>query len=597
MESFARDAAIMPNTARLVSVRGEYEPYRRKCTHIWHRLTDSDAALHGAPAEAPYASTEELLADLRVVESSLRETGSAILVEGALQTLIYQVEAFGLHLLPLDLRQHSAKLAAALACCLDDALGIDYMHLDDQGRLQALRSAMATGVPIEARRPPPPDIANELELGDLIRWARCAIGDEAISSVIISMSHSASDVLGTLAICGPVPRLQVVPLFETIDDLGRAPELIRQIFREPLYREHLRSCSNRQRLMLGYSDSSKDGGYLTSTWELYKAQEALLAAAHAEGIEVELFHGRGGTVGRGGGPAYQAILAQPPNTVRGRLRFTEQGEMINLKYGLPAIALRNLDSAAAATLLATSPFGHAADKPRAEWLDLMERLSRCALAVYRNLVEQPGFQQYLHEATPLDLIGRLNIGSRPARRASGTDLSDLRAIPWVFAWMQSRHTLPGWFGLGSALEDAVRADADNHQVLSDMYANWPFFRTLVDNAMMAMSKADIHIAAHYSGLVRNQSLAQRTFKIIAAEHRLSERMVLSITGLPRLLENSPVLQASIARRNPYVDPLSYLQVELLRRLRSHAGSPDEGEIARIVQLTIGGIAAGLRNTG
>ncbi len=597
VSSFERDAEIMPVTTELVAMRGQHEPYRRKCTHIWHRLVDSEAALNGQPAEAPYTSTDELLTDLRAVESSLRDTGNAILVDGALRTLIYQVEAFGLHLLPLDLRQHSANLAAAVAWCVDQALHVDYLHLDDEGRLRALRRSAAEGIAIGPRETSPPAVANELDIGGLINWARCAIGEQAISSVIISMAHSASDILGTLALCGFAPRLQIVPLFETIEDLRRAPQLIRQVFREPLYRKHLATCDDRQRIMLGYSDSSKDGGYLTSTWELYKAQEALQAAAQAEGIELELFHGRGGTVGRGGGPAYQAILAQPPDTVRGRLRFTEQGEMINLKYGLPAIALRNLDSAAAATLLATSPFGHAADKRDAEWLDLMERLSRCAFSAYRHLIEQPGFQQYLHEATPLELIGRLNIGSRPARRHSGADLADLRAIPWVFAWMQSRHTLPGWFGLGSALSDAIRADAGNEGTLRNMYVRWPFFRTLVDNAMMAMSKADIHIAAHYSGLVRNQTLAQRLFKIIAGEHRLSERMVLRITGLSRLLENSPVLQASITRRNPYVDPLSFLQVELLRRLRSHAGSPEEREIARIVQLTIGGIAAGLRNTG
>ena len=596
-ESLAHDSAIMPITAAQVALRGEHEPYRRKYTHIWHRLTDCDAALNGRAAEAPYASTEELLRDLRVIASSLRDTGNAILVEGPLQTLIHQVETFGLHLLPLDLRQHSARLAAAVAWNVDPVLGIDYVRLDNEGRLQAIRLAAEAGVVFEPRGAPPSHIASQLETGELLRWARRTIGDESISSMIISMTHCTSDVLGALALCGFAPRLQIVPLFETIEDLRRAPSLLRQLFREPLYREHLVSCGNRQRIMLGYSDSSKDGGYLTSTWELYKAQEALLSAGRAQGIEIELFHGRGGTVGRGGGPAYQAILAQPPDTVRGRLRITEQGEMINLKYGLPEIALRNIDSAAAATLLATSPFGHAADRPDSRWLELMEQMSSSAFAAYRGLVEQPGFQQYLNEATPLELIGRLNIGSRPARRTSGTDLADLRAIPWVFAWMQSRHTLPGWFGLGSALYSAIQKDPNNHRLLSDMYDRWPFFRTLIDNAMMAMSKADIHIAAHYSGLVRNQTLGQRLFKIIASEHRLSERGVLSITGLPRLLENSPVLQGSIARRNPYVDPLSYLQVELLRRLRSHEGTPDEGEIARLVQLTISGIAAGLRNTG
>ena len=325
-----------------------------------------------------------------------------------------------------------------MAWCVDQALGIDYQRLDDEGRLAALRSAALSGVGFDLQGSPPQEIADQLNRST-IRWSLGAIGTESISSIIISMAHCASDVLGALALCGYVPRLQIVPLFETIEDLRRAPHLIRQVFREPLYRDHLLTCGNRQRLMLGYSDSSKDGGYLTSTWELYKAQEELISAAHAEGIQVELFHGRGGTVGRGGGPAYQAILAQPPDTVRGRLRFTEQGEMINLNYGLPAIALRNIDSATAATLLATSPFGHSTYKPDTAWIELMERMSTRAYEKYRSLIDTPGFPQYLHEATPLDLIGRLNIGSRPSRRSAGRNLADLRAIPWVFAWMRAAY--------------------------------------------------------------------------------------------------------------------------------------------------------------
>ncbi len=597
-DSLRFDASRMPLTAEAIARRSAHEPYRQKFTHIWHRLTQTQALLDGGEAEWPYIEGDEMLADLRVMESSLRATGNGILAEGALTKLIYQVEAFGLHLLPLDLRQHSANLAATIAWCLNPALGIDYLKLDDDGRRAALRDARDGGIELrDVNGDAPAEIANQLDAFALIQWSRRVIGEEAISSFIVSMTHQTSDVLGALALARYAGELQVVPLFETVDDLRGAPALMSELFSDPAYRAHLATCGDRQRVMLGYSDSSKDGGYLTSCWELYKAQEELQRTGTSGKVEIELFHGRGGTVGRGGGPAYRAILAQPPGTVRGRLRITEQGEMINLKYGLPAIALRNLDTVAAATLLATSPFGQKEDPTPLAWQELIEQLSDHALRAYRSLVEDDGFPQYVHEATPLDLIGRLKMGSRPARRTSGAGLADLRAIPWVFAWMQSRHTMPGWYGLGSALQAAREADPANTDSLRTMYAEWPFFSTLIDNAMMAMSKADIHIAAHYAGLVQNQTLGQRIFKRIAAEFRLTERHLLLVSGLPRLLENTPVLQASIERRNPYVDPLSFLQIELMRRLRSHAGTDDEPIIARTVQLTINGIAAGLRNTG
>ncbi|HWE63054.1 MAG TPA: phosphoenolpyruvate carboxylase, partial [Chloroflexota bacterium] len=441
------------------------------------------------------------------------------------------------------------------------------------------------------------EIADVLATCALVGWAEQAIDPGVITSFIVSMTHRVSDVLGALFLCNFTPGLQVVPLLETIDDLRHASELIACLFSVPFYRQHLATCGNTQRLMLGYSDSSKDGGYLTSSWELYKAQEQLQRVAGEAGVQIELFHGRGGTVGRGGGPAHQAILAQPPGTVRGRLRLTEQGEVINFKYGLPAIALRNIDTIAAATLLATSPFGHAEAQVPERWRTALERLSAVSFQAYRSLVEYPDFARYLYETTPLELIGRLNIGSRPARRTAGRDIADLRAIPWVFAWMQNRHTLPGWYGLGSALEAYCAEEPDAQETLRALYRGWPFFQSVIDNAMMAMSKADIHIAAHYAGLAQNQALGQRVFKRIAAEFHLTERHMLAITGYGTLLENTPVLRASIARRNPYVDPLSFLQIELLRRLRSRAGTVEEPAIARTIQLTISGIAQGLRNTG
>jgi len=596
-ESLAHDATLMPEVADMVSERSSHEPYRRKFTHIWHRLGDTLAALESRPCTAQYSCAQELLTDLGAISTSLAATGNDVLLQGAFATLVSQVTVFGLHLLPLDLRQHSTRITGALDWSLRSQLGISYEQLDENGRLCALREAQVRALQLAPDVSMPPEVVTVLHACGLVAWARSTISPDAISSFIVSMTHRASDIVGALALCGFPEGLQVVPLVETIEDLRRAPELMQMLWRDPTYAAHLATCGNRQRLMLGYSDSSKDGGYLTSAWELYKAQEALQAAAQSRGVEIEFFHGRGGTVGRGGGPAFQAVLAQPPDTVHGRLRITEQGEMINLKYGLPEIALRNLDSLTAAVLLATSPFGHAKDSAKQDWLDMMESMSGTAYSAYKALVDGQGFLQYLHEATPLDLIGRLTMGSRPARRLAGDSLEDLRAIPWVFAWMQSRHTLPGWYGLGSALAAACAARPQNHALLNEMYRHWPFFRMLLDNAMMALSKADPHIAAHYAGLVTNQALGLRFFKVIAAEYHTTERCILSVTGLPRLLDNSPVLQGSIARRNPYVDPLSFLQIDLLRRLRAAQGSRDEPLIARAIQRTISGIAAGLRNTG
>lgn len=606
--AMADDRERLGSVSCVPGERAEHEPYRAKLTTIWHRLTQTAAALDGGTAQPhPYRTAGELLAELQLIRRSLVQSGSGVLAAGPLAALIRQVEVFGLHLAPLDLRQHSAKLEAAVAWKLCGIAGQDYLLLPDERRVALLLRAasgeqhsstpLAVGQDDPTAPPIPPELAEQLAVADTIRWAEETIGPGAIGSFIVSMTHQVSDVLGALFLSGNAPGLQIVPLFETVEDLHTAPTLLATLFAIPWYRDHLATCGNQQRLMLGYSDSSKDGGYLTSSWELYQAQERLQRMAGEAGIAIEIFHGRGGTVGRGGGPAHQAILAQPPGTVRGRLRLTEQGEVINLKYGLPAIALRNLDTIAAATLLATTPHGHSQVPVPDRWRQTMERLSAGSYMAYRSLVDDPEFLVYLHQATPLDLIGRLNIGSRPARRTAGASIADLRAIPWVFAWMQSRHTIPGWYGLGSAVEACVGDDPGTAALLRQLYREWPLFQGVIDNAMMAMSKADIHIAAHYAGLVANQAIGQRIFKQIAAEFRLTERHILAITGYAALLENTPVLRASIARRNPYVDPLSFLQIELLRRLRTHAETPEEPLLSRAVQLTIGGIAAGLRNTG
>jgi phosphoenolpyruvate carboxylase len=595
--SLQLDRLLMPVATALVDPRCEHEPYRRKLTHIWHRLGHTLVALEGAASEAPYRTSGELRSDLEIIADSLKTTGRQILAEGDLQQFIRQVQVFGFRLLSLDLRQHSARLEATLDWWLRQTMAVPYSTLDDESRIGALRLAVERGIAFEPDALAPAQVADQVKVFGLFDWAEHTIDPGALASFIVSMTHRVSDVLGVLYMSGFHPGLQVVPLFETIEDLRRAPQLMGRLLAEPRYREHLKTCGDVQRLMLGYSDSSKDGGYLTSSWELYRAQEELQTVAQVAAIELELFHGRGGTVGRGGGPAYRAILAQPFGTVRGRLRLTEQGEVINLKYGLPAIALRNIDTMAAATLLASMPQGRIEPAIPDHWRATIAQLSDSSLQAYKSLIEDPDFLQYLHEATPLDHIGRLNMGSRPARRTAGAGLEDLRAIPWVFAWMQSRHTLPGWYGLGSAFASFTANEETGLPILRQMYAGWPFFQSLIDNAMMAMAKADIHIAAHYAGLVQNAAIGQRIFRRIAAEFHLTERHILALTGYTRLLQNTPVLQASIARRNPYVDPLSFLQIELLRRQRRHGGTAAEAPIVRAVHLTISGIAAGLRNTG
>jgi phosphoenolpyruvate carboxylase len=434
------------------------------------------------------------------------------------------------------------------------------------------------------------------------------------------MSHTLSDMLEAQFFCkeAGISDLPIVPLFETIDDLNGCTEILECAFTQSDYRAYLANCCQQQQVMLGYSDSSKDGGILTSGWELYKAQLRLAELGRKYGVGITMFHGRGGAIGRGGGPIYEAILGQPPNTVNGRLRITEQGEMLSFKYGLYEIAIRNMELVVAGVVQSSIPdegIIEAQVHPRAsqEWREIMERLSASAHAHYRALIyENPTFISFFEQATPILEIGWLNIGSRPARRTRGRNIEDLRAIPWVFSWMQSRYVLPSWYGVGGALEEYVNGHPERLAQLKEMYHQWPFLRAFLDNLQMTLSKADMLIAKHYAQLVDDELLRQNISQTIQEEYERTHRMVTSIVGGKELLDTSPVLQQSIRRRNPYVDPLSYFQVVLLRRLRALGGplmldkddeqraSAEEQERTRLtyaVLLTINGIAAGLRNTG
>ena len=630
-DSLDYDALCLPDYNRELGTQTALEPYRRKLSFMWKRLESTLTTPPQPQTESwltptteirqdypiAYHNVDELLHDLKIVQESLLVDGEQELAYGRLGRLIRQVELFGFHFSALDVRQHSERHAAALAELLQ-VTGLsneDYRTMDEGQRLDLLTNLLRD--PRIVSRPDlnlSAETAHILNTFRAIRQARQEFGPRAVTCYIISMSHSLSDLLEVQFFCKEVGihDLPIVPLFETIDDLRTCTEILEQAFVHPAYQNYVARCGSQQ-VMLGYSDSSKDGGIFTSAWELYKAQSQLAALGRQYGIAITLFHGRGGAIGRGGGPIYEAILGQPPGTVNGHIRITEQGEMLSFKYGLHEIALRTMELVVAgvvqssipeALLPATQVHPHAP----ATWIAAMDQLSARAYRHYRHLIYgEPDFLPFFEQATPIAEIGWLNIGSRPARRTRGRGIEELRAIPWVFSWMQSRYVLPSWYGVGKALEEYIAEEPERLAMLQQMYREWPFLAAFLDNLQMTLSKADMHIAQHYATLVEDVELRERMNREIQAEYERTQEMVLRIVGGNALLDSTPVLQESIRRRNPYVDPLSYFQVTLLRRLRAMGGSymaapDDEGERERArltyaVLLTINGIAAGVRNTG
>ncbi|MFO0822647.1 MAG: phosphoenolpyruvate carboxylase [Gemmataceae bacterium] len=426
---------------------------------------------------------------------------------------------------------------------------------------------------------------------------------EALGPYIISSTTEPAHLLEVLLLAREarlfrpadgVSLLDIIPLFEALEPLRSGRDIMAKLFSLPIYRKQVELRGNLQEVMIGYSDSNKESGFLQSAWALYRAQEDVSAVGRAVGVTVRFFHGRGGAIGRGGGPANHAILAQPRGTVDGRLRMTEQGEMIADRFGHPAIAERHLEQVLNAVLRTSFPGEEG--QPEAAWVAALDGIADAGRRHYRAMVyENPEFLTYFEQATCIGEIARLKIGSRPARRSSTSTIDQLRAIPWVFSWMQSRHTLPGWFGLGSAIREFLAMRPDGLAMLRDMYARWPFWTTLIDNAQMILAKADMTIARLYADLVEDQALAGRVFDRIVAEYQASTEAVCQITGQTSLLERSPILQTSIERRNPYVDPLSFIQLVLLKRLR--AGGEQTAEMETAVLESINGVASGLKNTG
>ncbi|VVM06408.1 phosphoenolpyruvate carboxylase [Methylacidimicrobium tartarophylax] len=593
-----------------LALRYPNEPYRLLLAALGEEVLEArDRTLPSAlldffsPLPEPDLTLGSLSREFDSIAETLGKGCAPLLADGDLLRLRRELNTFGLHTAPLDLRQHSRVHEETL----DELLPLlgrveSYTHLGEAERQAVLSSLL--------QRPPPSDLRTLWErcrgaghdvLGALftVSRARALYGKECMGAYVISMTRELSDVLEVLLLCRIAQvDLAIAPLVETLDDLAAAPAILRNLFTHPAYRLHLEQQGNEQIVMLGYSDSNKDCGYLAASWALYKAQDAIIEVCHQHGVIPALFHGRGGTIARGGGPAAQAILAQPCGLIEGKVRITEQGEVLSTRYHDPDIAFRILQQISYGALVGT----HASRAPSpipARWVDAMDEIAAQSVLFYHGLIrEDPDFLQFWREATPIDELRQLNLGSRPAVRSRIDSLEELRAIPWVFSWIQSRFVLPAWYGMG-ALASFCERSSEALGLLREMYEEWPFFRTTLDNAQQSLAKADMSIAARYASLVRDSEIRERVFSKIRAEYDRSVSSVLAISQVATLLDREPVLQRSIRLRNPYVDPLNYIQVEMIRRLRSLEAGHDEEEHAlrRVIQLTVNGISAGLRNTG
>jgi phosphoenolpyruvate carboxylase len=600
-ERLTENRERFPEVAARLMAENVDEPFRQLLTLMRERVRATRFELPGA-----YSRPSELLDDLRLIERTLIDRGEALITGGDLHDLIRQVEVFGFHYARLDIRDHARRHEKAI----DESfrltgIAADYRSLPEDERVRILARE------IESRRPIIPldlsqysDEAKEvIETFRLVREVLDGNHQDAIGTYIISAGEAASDVLEVLllmkeaGLAGPGghgARLPIAPLFEQGESLAASEGIMRELLMQPVYRNALAAQGNAQEVMVGYSDSNKELGYLASSWALYEAQVRLKELFLAFGVDFTFFHGRGGSVGRGGGPSNVAILAQPAGTVRGRIKMTEQGEVVAGRYGLREIAHRELELVTGAVLVSAIGFLHAPSADQlARFEQVMAAMAARSTEVYQALVYgDEGFVSFFEQMTPIREISELKLGSRPARRTMSHRIEDLRAIPWVFSWTQARILLPGWYGLGSALKYA--RDTEGLAFLQEMEANWPYFAAVLSNAEMALAKADMRVAAQYIELVQPPELRERIWKRMTAEFDLTVALLLEVTNQSALLDRDPVLQRSIERRNPYVDPLSFIQVELLRRFRE---TGEVEEFLRPVLLSINGIAGALKNTG
>ncbi|ELR97107.1 phosphoenolpyruvate carboxylase [Gloeocapsa sp. PCC 73106] len=639
LDALEKDRLTMPEIYDSLAIRCRHEPYRLKLAYIHKRLQNTARRnnrlanleewqkLTNLESSNIYQSSGEFLAELHLIQNNLKNTGINC---QELDNLICQVEIYGFHLTELDFRQESLRHSDAIQeiAAYLQILPKPYNDLTEAEKTAWLVTELQSRRPLIPREMPFSEKTREtIETLDILKRLQKEFSKDICQTYIISMSHDVSDILEVLLLAKEMGiydpatcsgSLRIVPLFETVDDLKHAPEVMSTLFSIPLYRAYLEGGTekqgltpfNLQEVMLGYSDSNKDSGFLSSNWEIHKAQKALQNVAQAHGIKLRLFHGRGGSVGRGGGPAYSAIMAQPTSTINGKIKITEQGEVLASKYSLPELALYNLESVATAVIQA-SILGCGFDDIQ-PWNEVMEELAVRARSAYRSLIyEEPDFIDFFMSVTPIQEISQLQISSRPARRKDGKkDLSDLRAIPWVFSWTQSRFLLPAWYGVGTALADFLAEEPEeNLKLLRYFYLKWPFFQMVISKVEMTLSKVDLEMAAHFVSELsapEDKPRFQRLFNQISDEYHRSCNLVLQITGHTRLLDGDPDLQRSVKLRNSTIVPLGFLQVSLLKRLRQYMNQEQSSlvhfryskeELLRGALLTINGIAAGMRNTG
>ncbi|MDO4760377.1 MAG: phosphoenolpyruvate carboxylase [Corynebacterium sp.] len=596
------------------------EPYRRAVHGIRGRMMSTLAHLIGEDAvegtwfraHQPYEKPEQVLDDLRIIERSLRASSDDVIADHRLADISTAVSTFGFHLYSMDLRQNSESYEDILTEVFAHAqVAENYRGLSEDEKVELLLRELSSPRPLLGPDGGEFSEATQREL-DLLAEAKrsiSAFGPRMIPHSIISMAQSVSDIFEAMVLlkeCGviraqadaPTGTMDIIPLFETIEDLQAGATILEQLWSIPLYRNYVRQRGDIQEVMLGYSDSNKDGGYFAANWALYDAESALVRLSRAHGITLRLFHGRGGTVGRGGGPSYEALLAQPRGAVHGAVRITEQGEIISAKYGSVETARRNLEALVSATIEATLLRTYVPDDSREEAYEIMREISQLSQRKYSALAhEDPGFIEYFTSSTPLSEIGSLNIGSRPSARKQTKAISDLRAIPWVLSWAQSRVMLPGWFGVGTAVKEWIGEGEDAQQrlaTLQQQYQKWPFFRSVLQNMAQVMSKVELTLARLYADLVEDQQAAQRIYSTIVEEFELTTKMFLAVTGSQELLDENPQMARSVRRRYPYLLPLNVIQIELLRRYRDQEDDPNVGYGIR---LTMNGLATALRNSG